>query len=327
MRNSGRKLAWRIAAIAGIFLLFPWATLSAQLSTPDAETAPRPWDFSLRFFTGYDSNVPLVPKSTDFQGAHRATWTLGAGAAGSYRLLQEKKYELGAGGSFVQTWNNSGLDKFDLTSFAPRLFGAYFFELGRMPGQMEMAYDFRLDSLGGIQFEESHTLSWDLGILPLPRLSTGVYYHLAFEDFHEKGADPQLTSRDAVNHAVGVKGTYSFGYHRPSISVGYQFSHNNADGRNFTFDSNGLWVKFITPLIKPVKLILDAGYASQDYTRFTPQPVRTQDNQNYGVTLTTPLTRHLSADLGYKFARYIGSQTQFSAERHIVTLGFTYDFR
>jgi Protein of unknown function (DUF2860) len=298
----------------------------ASAAIASAEEPPRPWDLSLRFFTGYDSNVPLVPKSTDFQG-RRATWTLGAGAEGSYKFLQEKQWELGAGGSFVQTWNNNNLSSFDLTSFNPRLFGAYFFQVGTLPGQVGMAYDFRHDLLGGNEFENSHTLSWDVTVLPTPHLSTAVYYHLAFEDFLNDGNNPPLTSRDAVNHAVGANATYSFGYNKPSIGLNYQFSHNNADGQNFTFDSHAVSVRFITPVIRPVKLVLEAGYSSQDYTKFTPQPVRTQDNQNYGATFLIPLSRHLSADVGYKFARYIGSQTQFSAERHIVTVGLTYDFR
>jgi len=308
--------------VNGIFLL-----LSAGVP---AQERPRPWDLTVRFFTDYDSNIALAPhnNATARFSGHKAGVDLGVGATGSYRFIDERQWDLGAGGQFVQVWNTrSGLSDFNLTSISPKLFGDYFFSLGAIPAQAQMAYQFRHDWLHGDAFEKSHTLNWDLGIVPIPRVTANVYYNLAFEDFSSEGDASRFTSRDAVNHAVGIKGTYSFGYNMPAISLNYQFSHNSADGRNFTFDSHGISAQFITPLIAPVRLVLEAGYTNEDYTRFTPKPERTQDNQNYGATLLLPLTRYLSADLGYKFAKFKGSQSRFETDRHKATFGLTYQIR
>jgi hypothetical protein len=301
--------------------------LLALAGIASAQAPPRPWDLSIRLFTEYDSNIPVAARSTDFTG-HKEGVDLGAGVSGSYKFIQERQWDLGAGGNIVQVWNTrSGLSDFNLTSLSPRLFGDYFFEAWTKPAQAEMAYQFRSDWLGGSGFEKSHTISWDFGIMPSRNLLTGIYYHLAVENFDDEGDTPSLTSRDAVNHTLGIKGTYSYGYNRPSITLNYQFSHNDADGRNFTFDSHGISARFITPIIIPVKMILDAGYTSQDYTHFTPRPERTQDNQNYGITFLLPVSRNLTADLGYKFAKYKGSESRFEAKKHKVGLGLAYDFR
>jgi hypothetical protein len=310
--------------INGISFLLLMASLAF------AQEPPRPWDLSVRLFSDYDSNIALAPKDKAAAGfsGHKSGIDLGVGVSGSYKFIDAQKWDLGAGGQFVQVWNTrSGLSDFNLTSLSPKLFADYFFSAGAIPGQAQMAYQFRRDWLHGDAFEKSHTLNWDIGIVPIPRLTADIYYNLAFEDFDSEGDAPRLTSRNATNYAVGIKSTYSFGYNKPAITLNYQFSHNSADGRNFTFDSHGISAQFITPVIGPVRLVLDAGYNSQDYTRFTPTPERTQDNQNYGATLLVPLARNISADLGYKFAKFKGSESRFEASQHKVILGITYEIR
>ena len=295
-----------------------------------AQEPLRPWELSLRLFTDYDSNIPLAPRDRATAGfsGHKSGIDMGFGVSGSYKFVDAQNWDLGAGGQFVQVWNTrSGLSDFNLTSVSPRLFADYFFAAGTMPGQAQMGYQFKHDWLHGEAFERNHTLSWTLGILPLPRLSTGIYYNLAFEDFDDDGTARRLTSRDATNHAVGLKGTYAWGYNKPAVTVNYQFSHNSAEGRNFTFDAHSISGQFITPIVLPLKLKLEAGYSNEGYTRFTPKPERTQDNQNYGATLLLPLSRNISADLGYTFAKYKGSESRFDATRHRVILGLNYDFR
>jgi len=314
----------RLRVISGISFLLLLASVTF------AQELPRPWDLSFRLFTDYDSNIALAPKNKGAAGfsGHKSGFDLGVGATGSYKFIDERQWDLGAGGTFVQVWNTrAGLSDFNLTSVSPRLFADYFFAVGTMPGQAQMGYQFRSDWLHGDGFEKSHTLIWDIGIVPIPRLTTDIYYNLAFQNFGDEGDASRLTSRDATNHAVGLKGTYAWGYNKPAITLNYQFSHNSADGRNFTFDSHRISAQLITPLVLPLKLKLDAGYTSQDYTRFTPHPERTQDNQNYGATLLLPLHRNISADLGYTFAKYKGSESRFDAQRHRVSFGLTYTVR
>jgi hypothetical protein len=322
--NTTTKSTFIRPVASGLFFLFVLTAIAS------AQEPPRPWDLSFRWFTDYDSNIALAPRNKAASGfsGHKGGVDLGLGVSGSYKFIDERQWDLGAGGQFVQIWNTrAGLSSFNLTSVSPRLLADYFCSAGTMPGQAQMGYQYRRDWLHGVAFEQSHTLSWDVGIIPIPKLSTDIYYNLAFEDFDNDGVARRLTSRDATNHAVGLKGTYAWGYNKPAFTLNYQFSHNDADGRNFTFNSHSISGQFITPIILPLRLKLDAGYTNQDYTRFTPHPERTQDNQNYGATLLLPLSRNISADWGYAFSKFKGSQSRFEASRHKVTLGLTYSVR
>lgn len=169
-----------------------------------------------------------------------------------------------------------------------------------------------------------HSLQWDVQARPIPSIETGLYYHVAFEDFGVEGIDPGRTSRDATQHRVGMEGMYSFHRNLRSVTLNYEYAGNNAEGDNFVFSSHRFLGRLTTPLVPPLWLILEASYTTQDYTKYTLEPRRTQDNQHYRAVVLLPLGQGLMADVSYSYARYSGGQARFDARRDRVGVGLGY---
>ena len=311
-----RILRFLFCALVSIIIL-PGVTLAIE---------SRPWDLSFRLFTGFDDNVPLESEAADFTGDDDSSHN-GTNISGSYRIIQNSKWMTGVGATFIQNLHiESDVNDYNLTTVNPRLFADYSFQAWGKPATAGMTYLYRQDWLGGDDYEESHTFTLNVGLRMTRDLQSAVYYQLAFEDFNDDGTDPDNTSRDATNHKVGLRATYSFDQNRRSLMMNYEYSSNRAEGDNFIFNSNRILLRFSTLMIRPLWLVLDASYTDQDYTRYDPKPRRTQGNQYYRAMLLWPLDQNLTADLSYSFGKYDGSEGRFDAERNNVVLGLTYRF-
>ena len=286
----------------------------------------RPWDLSVRLFSGYDDNVPLDSKASRFIGDEESL-CFGANLSGAYRIVQTSRWRAGVGASVTQTLHaESDVEDYDLTTVSPNLFAQYSFMAWGKPATTGLVYTYRNDRLGGDDYEQSHALAWNIDIQPARAWHTGLYYRLAYEDFDFEGTDPDRTSRDATSHTIGLQATRIFDRNRRSIMVNYEYGCNDADGDNFEFDSHKILGRFRTLLVRPFWLVLDAAYTDQDYTKYTPEPRRTQNNWNYRAMLLVPLNPKLTADFSYSYAKYDGSEAQFDAERKKVLIGLTYRF-
>jgi hypothetical protein len=322
--QEGRALMQRRGRVHILFtvlLLLPFALPAVAL----AKTS-RPWDFSLRLLTEFDDNVPLVSDASTFSG-DKDSIKFGVVASGSYIIVRNAAWQAGFGGTVMQTVNiDSDVNDYNLTSLSPSFFARYYFDLRGRPAETEMAYTLRADWLGGNRYATSNVLLWDLRFHPRPAIRAGIYYHLFFDDFTLEGTEPVRTSRDADRHALGVKGTYTFSQGLRAITVNYEYGKNNAEGSNFVFSSHKIAGRFTTRLMPPLWLVLDVSFTDQDYTDYTPQPRRTQDNLYYRVMLLLPVSVDLTFDLSFSRSKYNGSQSRFDAERDRLGLGATFTF-
>jgi len=292
--------------------------------TPAQAEYGRPWDLSLRLFSEYNDNVPLAADDTDFSGEQKS---LGAGfsAAGVYRIIQEYPWEVGVGAGFVQTgYLESNVNDFNFTSIAPRVYGRYLFNLGAMPARAEAAFTFRDDLLDFEQFEQSYIPALSLTVFPIDPLAITAYTRLSIDQFDDDGADPAVTSRDATQYVVGLNGRYVFPGGMQNVGLTGEYRHNDADGDNFTYDSYIVSADFWTHIVGPFSASVSGGYTNEDYTDFTTDPKRTQDNLYGTVTVYMALSHELTLDAYYSYTHMDGSTDAFSLDRSIVGVGLTY---
>jgi hypothetical protein len=310
---------------------FRWIPIIAILgllaaSTAHAQDDRRPWDLSLRVFTEYNDNVPLAGDAGGF-GADENSFGAGFSAAGVYRFVQRAPWEFGVGGAFVQTgYLEEDVNDFNYTSVAPNVYGSYKFMMGAMPSRFDLSLNTRFDWLGGDYFQTSITPQASLMFIPMPRLAVTVYTGVSFDDFDDDTDNPDVLSRDAVQYRIGVSTRYVFPSGQQSIGGLAEYSHNDADGDDYVFDSWRVSANFKTRIFGPVSGEVQVGYTNEDYTEFTTDPQREQDNFFATVALYVALSEQLTLDAYYTFTHMEGSTDEFTLDRSLAGIGLTYRF-
>jgi hypothetical protein len=295
-------------------------------STARAQDDRRPWDLSLRIFTEYNENVPLAADVTGFAG-ESSSFGAGFSAAGVYRFIQRDPWEFGVGGSFVQTgYLESDVDDFNYTSISPNIYGSYKFMMGSMPAKAQVSLTVRHDWLGGDYFQTSIAPQASLTFIPMPRTAVTVFTGVSFDDFDDDGGNPDVTSRDAQNYRVGVSAKYQFPSGQQSIGGTAEYIKNDADGDNYVFDSWHVSAEFYTVVAGPVSAQLSVGYTNEDYTDFTTNPQREQDNFYATLAIYVALSQQLTLDAYYSYTHMEGSTDEFTLDRSIAGVGLTYRF-
>ncbi len=321
----------------------PPAGTSLGYQPQPGQVQPRPWDLSVRLFFIYNDNVQTIPDGTIFFAGDRSSPGLGMTVNGAYRFFQSSDAEIGLRVRFdIQgyTDSNAGATPFShsspndylTTAIAPTLYGRYKFEMFGRDASVGMSYDFRHDWLEQEAFSANHILSWDLNVEVLPSLFIDTYYKLGFHGYNnEDFFVPSSFSRDSLRQTVGVSGVYWFDRNRRAVTLGYQFTDNEADGDNYDSTGHTISVGVKSHLVGPLWGKFDAAFGFENYNSFLAfgvvPPGRTHtDTQDYRLTIVWVVTRAVSIDAFYSHSRWDSNQAIFDGSRNTYGLGITYKF-
>ncbi len=287
---------------------------------------PRPWNLVLRSYVEYDSNIPQVTDAGGFPG-DTGSVVFGASLYGNYHLYRDGVWEFGADGQIgtAQPVDDDVRD-YAYTFIDPRLYVRRAFRLGGLPGRAGASYGFRLDWLRGHPYAHSHILEGEGVVNPTPDTEARLAYALSIDRFRDDGANPSVTSRDALQHRVDLGGAYTFDQGQRALRLTYEFRYNDAEGSNFTFASHGIRGRFSSALPYGTTGLLEAAYTSAGYTDFVTDPQRTNDIQEYRAALYFPITDNVTGDLSYGYTRAEADEPRFAFDRHRVALGITTRF-
>jgi tetratricopeptide (TPR) repeat protein len=184
----------------------------------------------------YDSNVVIAPSDSDLKSAlgisreddGRAVISLG----GAYTLLDTDAISLRAAYDFYQSVHFQ-LTEFDLQGHRVRLDAAS--AAGVVSYGLSGVYDFYALDYQSF-FQEVLGTPW-VALAEGEHAATQAYYTVRGRDFFRKPYDP---SRDAVDHAVGLRQYVNVAEGGPLVGVGYQFDSedtvaNGTGARDFQY--------------------------------------------------------------------------------------------
>jgi len=263
--------------------------------------APRLWEVYFQVAPQFDYNVPNDPDDvgsfTDEQ-ALRFTEYLSLGLR-SYRI---KNWTGGTEFSTYQSQHTeSDLDDFNVSTLD---IGAYFNHISTLLGRPffpSLRYDFYYVLLGGDSFSNSHIINASFNIGVTENTLTVPFYRLTFDDFDEEGFDPDISSRDAVNNAVGILQYFFFLQRAANIWVTYEFQRNDADGLNFNYNGHRVGGGFSMPVIWGVRTDVTAEYGREDYPDFQAVEDRETNRQTYSVRVSRNIIGRIFGALSYSY--------------------------
>ena len=305
------------------------------------ESEDKPWDASIRLFVGYNDNVPLVPDNSFFVGDEDDIYG-GVILSGVYRAYQKDGLTIGVNGMF-EAIGYAGIgqspagsdetDDYNMWVATPGVFVSYRHDKFKVPMTHTLAYDFRWEEGGQIAAigRDSHTFRLINTFHVRSDLDINFRYEHGFDDFSVTFPNPQLDDRDANWYTL--RGGVKYWWYRllRNVEVYYEYLNNNAEGRNFRFDSHEIRGRLESHLWGPIWGALDVGYRYGNYdgfvSGFIPPPGR--DYQHFfdiGGQLAMYLRRNVTLDIYYKFTAVYSNQPQFETDAHNVGVGITFSF-
>lgn len=313
-------------------LLLAAGLLAAGLSTAGSAQAAgdRPWNFSLRGWGGYDTNVAQVSindTTFDSSAGDSSSTVFGLMAAGDYRLLKGSNWQIGVNGSVVQTINaDDTLSDFNLTTFSPGLTARYDFRALGKPARLSGSFGMHWDYLGGHSFAMGENVNLDFSVQPTWTSEIGLFASLSHSDFKDDGPEPAKSSRDGITYRSGLRATKAFNRNRQAISASASWMQNQSDGSNFDYRGPAASLQLISYLYGPWAAALSFSYSHTEYYNYAVDPKRESDNYSTRLSIYGPLTKNLSADVSVGWNRNQAEPEAFRSDRINVTAGVTYAF-
>jgi tetratricopeptide (TPR) repeat protein len=263
----------------------------------------------------YDDNVSAAAREDD-DVVTDSFRTVTSGAF-EYRFIDQyiddNNFSLGVRHSLYYSWH--GKDKFSSYNLGINSSDLFFVRPGTISS---MPYTFQLEAnytnarLNNNHYSDAVGLSSSLWIEWHQKATIVPKYRVVWEDFKEDTAEPGKYSRDSWSHYIGLDHYLQLLNENLLWGLGCEYRITNADGSQFDRDSYNIFTSFQIALPKDMSLFTRIDYTKADYTKYDPDPKRTDDIFTVNTILTYPLSKdNIYLRAGHTFLRS-NSKTSFS---------------
>jgi hypothetical protein len=260
--------------------------------------------FGLYFQVGaqYDPNIPSAPDDTSLYGGEKEGYRIFEYLWSTVRLIRTPKWLGGIELSTYQSqYPDSAFDRFRFSLYSIGALLQHTTTLGRFPFIASLQYEYRSALLEGDSYSKSHVATASTQIGLIPETMTQVYYKYTNDDFRDEGFDPQFSSRDGDNHAVGLSQVIYFANRKGNIKAGYEYQKNLAKGMNFDMDGHKVNAGIGFPLIWEIQASLGADYSYEKYPDFQGTEIRETNRTGYTAGISRWIGRHILSRLDYAY--------------------------
>lgn len=266
----------------------------------------------------YDSNAALEPDKRGIPGLDKDSSRFTNYTWLEFILLQEKDWWAGINASFYQslhTENDSQRLNLSNIEFGP--FFSFRMPLGSYTLTNRLEYRFIYDILNGDSFVRTHRLRYSVSSYMYQWMEVLLYSEVDFDDFfYRSSADPDIFNRDAVQSESGIRFKFLLPEHR-ALYVGYDFTHNDAEGINWNYTKNRVFAEFATPFFMPDLIFyLKGTYYNRYFDPFSGAPYGStaeRDEDYYSVRAR--LRYNINKNTGIE-ASYLYSENQSTLEEY-----------
>jgi hypothetical protein len=270
----------------------------------------------------YDDNVYAAPGDSDLQGATRASGYLSL----EYHLHRTPDWLATLGLSGYGVWySEDGFDALATTTSGASTLLQRTGTLGKYPFVGSIRYEYSEARRGeGGRYSRSNGLTTGLRLNLSKNTATHAWYRYRVDDFTDEGFDPVYSSRDADNHAVGLRQVWYFAGRRGQLNGGIEYQHNDADGLNFVMDGTTYSVGLVVPLPRDWRCDLGVSYGEEDYTKFVGPVRRESETWTYSAALSRWFGSHVLLRLDYNLVDSDSTYDQLGYRRETVGTSISY---
>lgn len=246
----------------------------------------------------YDDNIPAAPDGV--AGTRRDSRFTGYVNL-DYYLHRSPVWLVMASVNGYDSWyDDETFDAFEIPQYGGDLRVQRTGTMGQYPYISSLNYNYRKVELSdGDPFSSSHSVTLGLRMNFTEGTATYGYYRYTDDDFEDEGFDSAFSSRDADNHAAGLRHTWFFTERQGQVSVGLDYERNDADGVNFEMDGLNGRLSAIFPLPWSLRVDVAVGYGEDDYRKFAGPVRRETERTTVSAGVSRWFGRHFQVRLDY----------------------------
>jgi tetratricopeptide (TPR) repeat protein len=214
-------------------------TISSQLASGQASTAPKRFGFYGQLVGQYDSNLLAIPDGDlGLNGDSSASQFTGY-LSGQYYYINKNGWlgSLDLSG-YAAEYGQGRFSNMDIRQWNPGISIQKTTMLGQFPAVNSARYDYLNVALDGQDYSETNALTLKSRLNFSDNTATNFTYRYGSDTFDNKGFDTELSSRDADNHSIDALNTWYLKDRKVELDLGLGFSKSDADGLNF---NNEAW--------------------------------------------------------------------------------------
>ncbi len=301
---------------------------SSYIRTLETKTQPalperKRWFFNGHFSTHFDSNVSLNPEDITVATlpTDRSDIQIGLRAGGGYHVVDQENYRLTPEISYTQTIYP------ELISLSYGLSHAEIrnqFRFGHWGLTLPAAYEFAL--LGSSKFMQNVQSAPVLSYLAGNRFLTSLSPRVRYDIFSQTITNP-AQDRDALNlHSEFSESVY-FSQKRGFVRVFYQFENNWAQGADWDYRGHTVGAALLSPIAWKVSAFVYAGVTIDKQFQNVDSVLgikRDDTLQNYGLSLSRPVTDFMTVSANYNFRHNSSSIPFFEYNKHLAGVTFAF---
>lgn len=291
---------------------------------------PKPKKLNLSITAGYEFDTNATFKSNDDnfttasdQNSGRYLTTI----IGSYQVYQKNRFTMLADAFYAQNILN---DFPTINTYTPG-YGVsmiYAFRVFNKPVFFSLRDGQTFTLLKDKLFVFTNALSARFITSLNTKLRTSLGYTFLVSKYDSSGSFPPLTDRDGFGHLFSFSNTYYFNQARTFYaSAGYTFERHDTEGNNFIRNVNGGNLGIHMPLLWRFEGDVDFRFRDSNYLKYGSTPPKRRDDVfTLSVTLSRPLTKHLTLLWNYVFEDSRAKNNLYEYTKHRFGASITYRY-
>jgi len=280
--------------------------------------------------TRYDDNPGVVPSSNIFGGALNRSDTFGHqfNAQLDYDLYRASNFTLTSGYALMGTANYD-THRFDILDHAFYLAAANRRLFKDMPVTWGLRADYDNLSVGSDSFLSRTSITPSFTLQHSDRTATTLTFKFTDYNFVDQGANTGTPyDQDSHNYALGILQQTTLLKPELTLSYGYQYNLNLAEGSNFDFQGHRFMIGGKKKLTKRCELNISNWFYLRDYDNRHSTLNLTRHDQQYTLQagLRYALIEKVTLIFNYLFDRTYSNAASSNYDRQMFEAGIEFNF-
>ncbi len=263
-----------------------------------------------------DDNVGLLSEDSGLFANQKIATRLAEYLSLDWNLLRNERWNVNAEVStYAAQYQQDEFQRYEIDQVGAAVRVQRVFGEERRATTVSMRYDYSSSRLDGDDYAQSHRGYLGLRGRFSDNSSSSVYYEFTRDAFDEEPFKPEIASRDADNHVLGISHSIFFMDRGAELRLTGEVVDNRAEGLNYDYSGYRGELDLRLPMTAGLVLQTGAAYWEREYERFVGPVIRDTETVEYSLGVQRWFGRHVLARIQARHRQEESSYEVLSYER------------
>ncbi len=256
-----------------------------------------------------DDNVGLLSEDSGLFANQQIATRLAEYLSLDWNLLRNERWNVNAEVSaYAAQYQQDEFQRFEMDQVGAAVRVQRVFGEDRRATTVSMRYDYSSSRLDGEDYAESHRGYLGVRSRFSDNSSSSIYYEFTRDAFDEEPFKPEIASRDADNHVLGISHSIFFLDRGGELRFTGEVEDNRADGLNYDYSGYRGEIDLRLPVTAGLVLRTGAAFWEREYENFVGPVMRETETVEYSLAVQRWFGKHV---LGRVQARHRQEESSY----------------